>query len=53
MKKLELLGALVSLVLSVLLYIKACNTNIPVNYLLCSWVALFIGIALGYDSLGE
>lgn len=53
MKKLELLGALVSFVLSVFFYIKACNTDIPVNYLLCSWIALFIGLALGYDAIGE
>ena len=45
----ELIGIVVSFVLSILCVIEATKSNIPINYLLSSVCLNFIWLVLGYD----
>lgn len=45
----ELLGIVISFILSILCVIEATKSNIPLNYLFSSVCLNFIWLGLGYD----
>lgn len=45
----ELLGVVISFILSILCLVEASKSNIPLNYILCSGILNFMGLSLGYD----
>lgn len=45
----ELIGVIVFIVLAVIFFIKANDTELVLNYLISSYLTLTLGLCLGYD----